>query len=154
MQQQYKVSEEVLHEFSQLDVALNRLHAIDVQANALRVAAKGTDDEKMVDASVKTLEHAAKSVKLNITSNAGAEESTLRVPDKVREHLEMLAYLLQGSDAAPAAPKLEVKAIYDREYRAAIAVYDRFLDTEVVSFNRVMASRQLTGVVPGKKLSP
>jgi hypothetical protein len=154
IKQQYKLSEDVLHEFSQLDVALNRIHAIVMQANALSVAEKGSAEEKAVDDAVKSLERAAKSVKLEITSNAGAEESTLRVPDKIREHLEMLAYLLQGSDAAPAAPKLEVKAIYDREYRAAIADYDQFLDTKVSTFNQAMASRHLTGVVPGKDLSP
>ena len=153
MQNLYNVSEQVLHELSQLDVALNRLHAIDMQANALRVAAKGTDEEKVVIDEVKALEGAAKAVRLEITSNAGAEESTLRVPDKIREHLEMLAYLLEGSDAAPAAPKLEVKAIYDREYRTAIADYDHFLDAEVSNFNQVMASHKLTGVVPGKKLN-
>jgi photosystem II stability/assembly factor-like uncharacterized protein len=152
--QQYKLSEDVLQEFSQLDVALNRIHSIVVQANALSLAEKGTAEEKAVDDAVKSLERAAKSVKLEITSNAGAEESTLRVPDKIREHLEMLAYLLQGSDAAPAAPKLEVKAIYDREYRAAIADYDQFLDTKVSTFNQAMASLNLTGVVSGKDLSP
>ncbi len=154
MQQRYNLSEQVLHEFSQLDVALNRLHAIDVQAKALCVAARATAEEPVVVQEVKFLEAAAKAVKLEITSNAGAEESTLRVPDKIREHLEMLTYLLEGSDAVPAAPKLEVKAIYDREYRFAIANYDHFLDTEVQKFNQVMLSHQLTGVVPGKKLSP
>ena len=154
MQQRYKLSEQVLHEFSQLDVALNRLHAIDVQAKALCVAATGTAEESVVAQEVKALEDAAKAVKLEITSNAGAEESTLRVPDKIREHLEMLAYLLEGSDAAPAAPKLKVKAIYDREYQDVIADYNHFLDTEVLRFNQVMASHQLTGVVSGKKLRP
>jgi photosystem II stability/assembly factor-like uncharacterized protein len=154
MQQQYKISEEVLHEFSQLDVALNRLHAIDIQAKALRDATKGTAEEKSVDDAVKALEQGTKSVKLEITSNAGAEESTLRVPDKVREHLGMLAYLLQGSDTAPAAPKLAVKVIYDREYSEVIADYNHFLNTEVSTFNQAMANLHLTGVVPGKDLVP
>ncbi|MGH8297687.1 MAG: hypothetical protein ACRES6_00210 [Steroidobacteraceae bacterium] len=154
MQDRYQVTEAVLHEISQLDVALNRLHAIDGQLKALQAAVKGSPDEQAVASAVKSLMQASHATEAKITSNAGAEESGLRVPDMIHEHLLALDSLLEGEDDAPTAAILEQKALLDSEYRAAIQAYDDYLASRVASFNQAMAGRHLTGVVAGATLTP
>jgi photosystem II stability/assembly factor-like uncharacterized protein len=154
MEQSYQTVEAVLHEMSQLDVALNRMDAIDAQMKALDQAVKGAPTEKTVKAATDTLEKQMEAVKAKITSNPGAAESVLRVPDMLREHLSMLDGLLEGDDAAPTAAMLEQKKRLDVEYQAAIADYNQLLQKDVLAFNQRMASHKLTGVVAGETLQP
>jgi hypothetical protein len=154
MQDRYQVTEAVLHQVSQLDVALNRLHAIGGQLQALEAAVKGSPDENAVRTAAESLTQASQALEAKITSNAGAEESVLRVPDQIREHLLALDSLLEGEDDAPTAAALQQKALLDPEYRAAIQAYDDFLASSVASFNQEMAGRHLTGVITGPTLTP
>ena len=155
MEQRYELTEAVLHELSRLDVALTKLHAIHVQEESLRIAAKGTSDQAAIDAAIDSLEGAAKAIKLTITSGTTREDSSiLDVPDRIHEHLQALDSLLEGADDASTAATLRVKAIYDAEYRAALAAYDHFLASDVVQFNQKMVNHYLTGVVPGRTLAP
>ena len=154
MQDRFQVTEAVLHEISQLDVALNRLHAIGDQVRALETAVKGSPDENAVKAAVDSLTKASQALQARITSNPGAEESSLRVPDEIHEHLLALDSLLEGEDDAPTAAVLQQKALLDPEYRAAIQAYDDFLASSVASFNQAMAGRHVTGVVAGATLTP
>ena len=154
MQDRYRETEAVLHELSQLDAALNRLHAIDAQLKALEVAVKGSSNEHAVKAAAESLRQASQILEAKITSNPGAEESTLRVPDQIHEQVARIGYELQGEDDAPTAAILQQKALLDPKYRAAIQAYDDFLSGAVASFNRAMSSRNLTGVVAGPTLAP
>jgi DNA-binding FrmR family transcriptional regulator len=154
MQDRYQVTEAVLHEISQLDVALNRLHAIEGQVRALEAAVKGSPDENAVATAAQSLAKASQAVEAKITSNPGALESSLRVPDEIHEHLQALDALLEGEDDAPTAAVLQQKALLDPEYRAAVRAYDDFLASSVASFNQAMAARHLTGVIPGATLTP
>ncbi|HLI63065.1 MAG TPA: hypothetical protein VKV05_06675, partial [Terriglobales bacterium] len=150
----YQLAEAVLHEISQLDVALNRLDAINAQVKALAVVAKDTPDEQPLKESSDKLIQQLKQVQAEITSNAGAEESVLRVPAKVREKLFGLSWALQGSDQAPTAAMLEDKERLDHEYQAALEKFNQFLQTDVSAFNSVMAQHKLTGVVIGEPIQP
>ncbi|MCL5263411.1 MAG: hypothetical protein M1568_03975 [Acidobacteria bacterium] len=154
MQQRYETEEAVLHELSQVDVALNRLHAIHQQLQALKVAVKGEADEAAVTAAIDKLQSQTKAEKLKLTSNAGAEESTLRVPDQIHEHLQMMSGLLEGEDTPPTATLLDQKKHLDGEYQSAIQEFNHFLSTDVTAFNHSMAAHKLTGVVEGTTLQP
>lgn len=154
MQDRYQLTAAVLHEVSQLDVALNRLHAIDEQLKALQVAVQGSSDEHAVATAARSLSKASQALEAKITSNPGAEESTLRVPDQVHEQVGRLAYMLEGEDDAVTSAILQQKTLLDPDYRRAIQDYNDFLTGSVASFNQSMAARNLTGVVAGATLTP
>ncbi len=154
MEQRYRLTEDILHEISQLDVALNRIDAMQAQLGALRVVVKGTPDEKAVTAAIDTLEKQMNAAQHQITSNPGAAESTLRVPDQIHEHLLMLSAGLEGEDDAPTAAMLDQKKLLDPEYDTALRKFNDFLKTDVPAFNKSMADHQLTGVVTGKPVEP
>lgn len=154
MQDRYRLTAAVLHEVSQLDLALNRLHAIDEQLKALQVAVQGSSDEHAVATAAQSLSKASQALEAKITSNPGAEESTLRVPDQVHEQAGRLAYMLEGEDDAVTPAILQQKALLDPDYRRAIQDYNDFLTGSVASFNQSMAARNLTGVVAGASLTP
>jgi photosystem II stability/assembly factor-like uncharacterized protein len=154
MELSYQTIEAVRHEMSQLNVALNRMDAIDAQLKALQQAVEGSAQEKTVKAAAETLEKQMAAVKAKITSNPGAAESVLRVPDMLREHLAMLDGLLEGDDDAPTVAMLEQKKRLDAEYQAAIEAYNQFLQKDVPAFNDSMAGHKLTGVVEGEALRP
>ncbi len=154
MEERYRVTESVLHEVSQLDVALNRLDAMHDQLQSLRKAAKAAGDEKVADQAIGSLEKQIKSVESHITSNPGAEESTLRVPDQIREHLTTLDGTLEGEDDAPTPALLAQVKFLRPEYEAAIRDFNRLLSQDVTPFNRKMQQQGLTGVVAGGQLNP
>ncbi len=154
MTERYQVTEAVLHEVSQLDRALNRLHGIQAQLRVLEAAVRGSPQRRAADAAIGSLDKAARAMKLEITSGAGAQESTLRVPDRIHEHLLMLDGLLEGADNRVDAATLRRKAALDAKYRQALSDYDQFLHTAVRGFNQAMSGYGLTGVVTGKALSP
>ncbi|HTV83294.1 MAG TPA: hypothetical protein VME18_11640 [Acidobacteriaceae bacterium] len=154
MQQRYDTIEPVMHELSQLDVALNRLDTIRGQLEALRAAVKGTPDEKSAGDAIDALEKQSKALEAQITSNPGAAESTLRVPDQIHEHLFMMMYELEGEDDAPSPAMLAQKQRLQPEYEAAIRAFNDFLSTNVTAFNRKMSQEKLTGVLAGEPLKP
>jgi photosystem II stability/assembly factor-like uncharacterized protein len=154
MQDRYQVTEAVLHEVSQLDVALNRLHAVEGQVQALEAAVKGSPDESAVRTAAQPLMQASAAIEAKLTSNAGALESSLRVPDEIREHLLALDALLEGEDDAPTPAVLQQQTLLEPQYRAAVRAYDDFLASSVAGFNQSMAARHLTGVLPGPTLTP
>ncbi len=150
----YQLAEAVLHQISQLDVALNRLDAINAQVKALAVVAKDTPDEQPLKDASDKLTKQIKQVQAEITSNAGAGESGLRSPAKVREKLFGLTWALQGSDQAPTAAMQENKQRLDSEYRAALEKFNQLLQTDVPAFNTAMSQHKLTGVVIGEPIQP
>ncbi|HUY82739.1 MAG TPA: hypothetical protein VMU92_13515 [Acidobacteriaceae bacterium] len=152
MEQAYQTTEAVLHEMSQLNVALDRMDAIDGQLKALREAVKGSADAPAANAAMDTLKKQMDAVKAEITSNPGAAESMLRVPDMLHEHLLMLDGLLEGTDTAPTVAMLEQKKMLDVEYKAASATYNQFLKQDVHAFNQSMSGHKLSGVVGGEAL--
>jgi photosystem II stability/assembly factor-like uncharacterized protein len=154
MEDRYRATEFVLHELSQVDVALNRLDAMHAQLEALRQVAKGSPDEPAVKAEIDAFEKKMKPVEDAITSNAGAGESTLRTPDKTHEKLLGLEGLLEGEDDAPTAAILDQKKLVDAEYQAAIEEFNQFLAADATAFNSSMAGRKLTGVVIGEPVKP
>ena len=154
MQQRYEAIEGVMHELSQLDVALNRLDTIHGQLEALRAAVKGTPEEKSAGAAIDALEKQSKAVEAKISSNPGAAESTLRVPDEIHEKVFMMAFELEGEDDAPSAAMLAQKQSLEAEYEGAIRAFNDFLATDVAGFNRKMTEEKLTGVVAGEALKP
>jgi hypothetical protein len=154
VEERYRDTEAILHEVSQLDAALNRISAIEAQLGALRVVAKGTPDEKDVDAAIDTLEKQMKTAEGQITSNPGAAESTLRVPDQVHEHLLALEAGFEGEDDPPTAAMLDQMKLLRPQYEAALQKFDDFLKTEAAVFNKTMAGHKLTGVVAGEPLQP
>ena len=154
MQAQYAFSAALMHEMSQLDAALNRLDAMRAQAAALEGAVKGTPNADAVKASVAKLDAAIAAAQARITSNPQAIESTVRYPDMIREHLQLLMGGVEGSDQAPTAAQQEQKTVLDPEYRGALTAFNGLLTGEVASFNRAMSARGLTGVVAGEPLRP
>ncbi len=154
MEQRFQMEQAVLHQISQLDVALNRMDAIKAQVKALQQAVKDTPNEQPVKAAAEALDKGIKAAMELITSNVQAGESSLRTPDKLREHLFGLAYLLEGADDAPAPAVLDLKTALDEEYRPAIEKYNQFLQTEAAAFNREMEQRKLPGVIAGGPLQP
>jgi hypothetical protein len=154
METLYQTTQSVLHELSQLDVALNRMDAMEAQLKALRVVAKGAADEPAVKTAIDAFEKQIKAVQAQITSNAGAAESFVRAPNKIREHLVALDGLLEGSDEAPSAAALDQKQLLEPQYQSAIQKFNQFLRTDVETFNRVMPEHKLTGVVAGEPLQP
>ncbi len=154
IQQRYDATEAAMHELSQLDVALNRLDTIHGQLEALRAAAKGTAMEKAAGVAIDALEKQSKAVEAKITSNPGAAEATLRVPDQIHEHLMMMMFGLQGEDDAPSAVMQASQQRLQPEYQTAIHAFNDFLSTDVAAFNRKMAQEKLTTVLAGEQLTP
>ena len=154
MQERYATEEAVLHELSQVDVALNRLHAIDMQLNALETAVKGEPQEAAITKAIETLRKQTKATRLKLTSNAGAEEGVLRVPDEIHEKLSGLAGNLEGEDSAPTAVLLAQKKRLDAEYQTALQAFDSYLSVDVAAFDHAIASQKLGGVVAGEALKP
>jgi hypothetical protein len=150
----YQTTQSVLHEVSQLDVALNRIDAMQAQLKALRVVAKGAPDEPAVIKAIETFEKQIKAVEAQITSNAGAAESTLRMPDKIHEHLLALENLMEGADSPSTPAILEQKHLLEPEYQSAVQKFNEFLKTEAAAFNSAMPQHKLTGVVAGEPLQP
>jgi len=154
IEQLYQTAQAVLHQVSQLDVALNRMDAIEAQVKALQLVAKGSPDEPDVKAAVENFEKQMKAVHAVITSNAAAAESTVKMPDKIREHLIALDGLLEGADYAPRPAVLEQKQFLQPEYEAAIQRFNQFVQTDAAAFNSAMSAHKLTGVVAGETLQP
>lgn len=154
MKDRFRVTESVLHQLSQVDVALNRLDAMRSQLEALREVAKGSPDEPTVKKEIEGFEAKIKFAEAALTSNAGAEESTLRAPDQIHEKLLALIGLLEGEDDAPTGAVLDDVNAVDAEYRPAIAKFNQFLDQDARAFNSAIAARKLTGVVMGTPLEP
>jgi len=149
MESRYQMGQAVLHMISQLDVALNRMDAIEAQLQALQTAAKDTPDEQAVKTASETLDKRMKAVQAQITSNPAAAESTLRWAGRIREHLFSVYGLLEGADDAPTAATIAEKQRLEPEYQAAIQKFNQFLQADVAAFNREMAQHKLTGVVEG-----
>ncbi len=154
IRERYAVTAAVLHEVSQIDVALNRLDTLAGQLKSLRMAVRGLADQGAADAAIRRLERARQTIVLRLTSNAGSSESTLWVPDGIHEKLLALVGLLWGSDEPVDAATLREKAHYDTQYRSALAAYNGFLSTSVAAFNQTMRSAGLSGVVGGTPLAP
>ncbi len=154
MEERYTTEEAVLHELSQVDVALNRLHAMDAQLDALKIAVKGEPDEAQVTEAMDALQKQTQATRLKLTSNAGAEESVLRVPDEIHEKLSGMVGNLEGEDTAPTAVLLQQKTRLDAEYETALQAFNRYLSSDAAAFNHTMASHKLTGVVMGEALKP
>ncbi|MGB9146472.1 MAG: hypothetical protein WCC14_11660 [Acidobacteriaceae bacterium] len=154
MQERYDAIKSVMHELSQLDTALNRLDAMHAQLEALRAAVKGTPQEKSAGEAIDALEKQSKAVEAVITSNPGAAESTLRVPDQIHEKVFMMMFELEGQDDAPSPAMLNQDKLQQPEYEAAIHKFDDFLSTDVAAFNRKMIDQKLTGVIAGESLQP
>jgi photosystem II stability/assembly factor-like uncharacterized protein len=154
IEERYRDSETLLHELSRLDVALNRMDGINAQLGALRVVVKGAPDEKEIGAAIDTLQKQMKAAEAVITSNPGAAESTLRVPDQIHEHLLMLYFGFQGEDDAPSQAMLDQMKLLRPQYEAALQKFNEFLKTDVSAFNRTMEDHKLTGVVAGEPVQP
>jgi hypothetical protein len=154
METLYQTTQSVLHELSQLDLALNRMDAMEAQLKALQVVVKGAVDEKEVKTAIDAFEKQIKAVQDQITSNAGAAEAVLRAPNKIREHLIAMDGLLEGSDEAPSAAALDQRQLLEPQYQSAIQKFNEFLQTDVAAFNRAMPEHKLTGVVAGEPLQP
>ncbi|HTW60690.1 MAG TPA: hypothetical protein VMD55_02715, partial [Terracidiphilus sp.] len=150
MEDRYRVTESVLQELSQVDAALNRLDAMHAQLEALRQVIKGSPDESSVKTEIDAFEKKMKPLEDAITSNAGAAESTLRVPDQIHEKLLALDALLEGEDDAPTTAVLDQKTLVDAEYQSAMQKFNQFLTGDAKPFNSSMAARKLTGVVIGE----
>jgi photosystem II stability/assembly factor-like uncharacterized protein len=154
MDERYKAIESVLHKLSQVDVALNRIDAMDKQLAALGEATRGMADEQKVKTENEAFEKKMKSMKAALTSNAGAGESTLRSPDQIHEKLLALDGLLEGDDAAPSAAVLGDKAQVETQYEEAIRKFNQFVAEDAKAFNSAMAARKLPGIVTGEALQP
>jgi photosystem II stability/assembly factor-like uncharacterized protein len=154
MQQRYDAAESAMRDLSQLDTALNRLDTIHGQLEALRAAVKGTPEEKSADEAIDALEKQSKAVLAKITSNPGAAESTLRVPDQVHEKMLMIMFEMQGEDDAPSAAMLAQQQRLQPDYEVAIRAFNDFLSADVAAFNRKMSEEKLTGVLAGQPLKP
>jgi hypothetical protein len=150
----YQTTQNVLHEISQLDSALNRLDAMQAQVTALRQVVKDSPDEPAVTKALDGFEKQIKAVQGVITSNPGAGESTLRAPDKIHEHLFLLDDLLEGADNPPTPAILEQKVLLEKEYQAAVGKFNQFLQTDAAGLNKALAQHKLTGVVVGEPLQP
>jgi hypothetical protein len=154
MQEPYHATESVLHEISQLDVALNHLDDMHAQLNALRLVAKGMPDEEQVKKAIDDFDKQISVERKTITSNAGAAESTLRVPDQIREHLFALDGLLEGADDSPTPAALDQQKLLEPQYQSAIQKYTQFLQSEVAAFNTKMSGHELSGVTAGEPIQP
>jgi hypothetical protein len=130
------------------------MDAISAQLKALQVVVKDTADEKKVKIAIESFDKQIKAVQSQITSNAGAAESVLRTPNKIREHLVALDGLLEGSDEAPSTAALDQKQLIEPQYESAIQKFNRFLQIDVSAFNQTMSEHKLTGVVAGDILQP
>ncbi len=113
MEARYQLTQSVLHLMSQLNVALNRMDAITAQIKALQLVAKDTPNEPAVKTASDTLTQQMKAAQSLITSNPEAAESTLRAPNKVREHLFALDGILEGADDAPTQAIVDQKQVLE-----------------------------------------
>jgi photosystem II stability/assembly factor-like uncharacterized protein len=154
MKQRYQATESVLHQISQLDAALNHLDDMHAQLNALRLVVKGTPDEEQVKKEIDDFDKQIGAERKTITSDAGAAESTLRVPNQVREHLLALDGLLEGADDAPTSAALDQQKLLEPQYQSAIQTYKQFLQSDAAAFNSKMSGRKLFGITAGEPLQP
>jgi hypothetical protein len=154
LEERYHALESVLHELSQVDIALNRLDAMNAQLSALGEASKGMPEEQKVKTEIEGFDKKMKATKAVLTSNAGAGESTLRTPDQIHEKLLALDGLLEGDDTAPSSAVMDDKKQVETEYAPAIQKFNQFVADDVKAFNSAMAALKLTGVVTGEALEP
>jgi photosystem II stability/assembly factor-like uncharacterized protein len=154
LQAQYDAAQSAVREFSQLDIALNRLDAVRAQVKALQLAVKGTADEPPVKAAADALDKRITAVQEKITSNPQAAESSLRKPIAVREYLRAMHGLLEDSDQTPSKAVLAEKQTVDNDYKAGLEAFNDFLTTDVAAFNSAMSARKMPGVVAGEQLQP
>jgi photosystem II stability/assembly factor-like uncharacterized protein len=154
MKERYHAVESVVHEISQVDIALNRIDAMKAQLVALGEATKGMPDEEKVKTEIDAFAKKMKAAQSVLTSNAGAGESTLRTPDQIHEKLFALDGLMEGDDTAPSAAAMDDKKQVETEYEAAIRKFNQFLADDAKAFNSAMAARKLTGIVTGEALQP
>ena len=154
MEERYHAIESVVHEISQVDIALNRIDAMNAQLLALGEAAKGMPDEEKVKGEIEGFAKKMRAAQGVLTSNAGAGESTLRMPDQIHEKLFALDGLLEGDDTAPSPAVMDDKKQVEAEYETGIRKFNQFLADDAKAFNSAMATRKLTGIVTGEALEP
>ena len=154
LQAEYAFSSGLLHETSDLDGVLNRLDGMREQVKALQTVVKGTANAAPFAAARTKLDAAMDSVEASITSNPQAIESTVRYPDMIREHLQILMGGAEGSDQAPTAAQVEQKGVLDPQYRAAMQGFDNFIGGELAKFNATMQQLGLSVLVGRAPLHP
>ncbi len=154
MEERYHAVASVLHELSQVDVALNRIDAMNAQLVALGEATKGMPDEEKVKTEIDAFAKKMKAAQGILTSDAGAGESTLRIPDQIHEKLFALDGLLDGDNTTLSAAVMDDKKQVQTEYEAAIRKFNQFLADDAKAFNNSMTARKLTGIVTGEALEP
>ena len=154
MQERYHVTESELHDISQLDVALSHLDDMHAQLNALRLVVKGPPEEEQVKKEIDDFDKQISAERKTIISNAGAAESTLRVPDEIREHLFALDGLLEGADDAPTAAALDQQKLLEPQYQSTLQKYNQFLESELAAFNGKMAWHKIFSITAGEPLQP
>lgn len=154
MAERYRVTEAVLHEVSQLDVALNSLHALNAQLEVLEAAASSSPGKRDAKMAIRTLSKAATTVVLEISSGATNSWSTLRRPNRIHEHLLALDSMLEGEDTPVTAATLQQNARLEEEYRSVLAGYDHFMSVDAAAFNRRISRDGLTAVATGPSLAP
>jgi hypothetical protein len=133
---------------------LNRLDAMRAQANALAQVVKGGPNAAAFAAARVKLDVAMDSVLAAITSNPQAIESTVRYPDVIREHLQILLGGIEGGDQAPTPAQADQKTLLDPEFRAAMTQFDAFTRDGLRRFNAAMANLGLTGLASGLVIVP
>ena len=127
---------------------------MNAQLLALGEAAKGMPDEEKVKGEIEGFAKKMRAAQGVLTSNAGAGESTLRMPDQIHEKLFALDGLLEGDDTAPSPAVMDDKKQVEAEYETGIRKFNQFLADDAKAFNSAMATRKLTGIVTGEALEP
>jgi hypothetical protein len=154
LEAEYAFASAQLRQMSQLDDVLNRLDGTRAQANALEQVVKGSPKAPAFAAARAKLDAAIDSVQGSITSNPQAIESTIRLPDRIREHLQILLGGIEGGDQAPTSAQADQKALLDPEFRAAMTHFDAFVQGGLARFNSAMANLGLTGLATGAVIVP
>ena len=139
---------------SRLDGVLNRLDAMRAQANALAQVVKGGPNAAAFATARAKLDVAMDSVLAAITSGPQAIESTVRYPDVIREHLQILIGGIEGGDQAPTPAQADQKALLDPEFHSAMTQFDAFTRDGLRKFNATMANLGLTGLATGVVIVP
>jgi photosystem II stability/assembly factor-like uncharacterized protein len=154
VQAEYAFMSAEVSQMSQLDGVLNRLDAMRAQANALAQVVKGGPNAAAFAAARVKLDVAMDSVLGAITSSPQAVESTVRYPDVIREHLQILIGGIEGGDQAPTPAQADQKTLLDPEFRAAMTQFDAFTRDGLRKFNAAMANLGLTGLATGLVIVP
>ena len=125
-------------ELSQIDTALNALHALKRRVGQSLKTLRQTSPNSAITSQGEALLAQETALESEITSNPRNDEDSIRYADKVRERIVTLSVTLSGSQQPPFAAHREQAAEIKGDVDRVLAAYQKFMSEDVAAFDAAL----------------